>query len=215
MVFDPSHNPYIARCKEYYGWLIDETDASKFRGGWRDVLKKERLIVEIGPGNGWFLVDYLKTHPEDGYVAIEKQYKRGVRCAEKLIRNNLINGKIIRGKGELLKDYFNDGEVAKVIINFPTPWVKERHKKHILFSDSFSEDLYKVLGNDGKLLIKSDHYQYMNVVVEKLSGQNFLIYSNKEGDEASLPPFPTFPGYERRFREDGRGIFTIQATKHQ
>lgn len=213
MIFDPSHNPYIARCKEYNDWLIDEGDAPKFRGCWRNLLNKNKLTVEIGPGNGWFLVHYINAYPEEGYIAIEKQYKRGAKCAEKLIRNNLINGRIIRGKGELLKEYFNNGEVDKVIINFPTPWVKERHKKHILFSELFSRDLYQILNQGGKLFIKSDHSQYISIVTEILRGLNFLIESEASDRGEYEAALPLFPGYERRWKEDGRNIFTIRATK--
>lgn len=206
MVFDPSHNPYIEKCKEYKDWLIDETETNKYRGFWRKVLKREKLTVEIGPGNGWFLIDYLRKNPEEGYIAIEKQYKRSVKCAEKLRVNSLINAKVIRGKGELLKEYFNDGEINKIVINFPTPWVKERHKKRILFSNVFVGELSKVLKDGGEFFLKSDHREYIGIVVEKLVALNFSI-KNRDNYE-----FETT--YERKWRDEGREIFIIHAIKN-
>lgn len=212
MVFDPTHNPYIEKCKAYKDWLVDEAEADKHKGLWRKVLKREKLTVEIGPGNGWFLVDYLKAHSEEGYVAIEKQYKRSVKCAEKLKAHNMINAKIIRGRGELLRDYFNACEVDKVIINFPTPWVKDRHRKHILFSEIFCEELSHILNKGGKLLLKSDHAQYISVASDILSKYKFVVETNKVGDE--IPFLVNQTGYEKRWIEEGRDIFSIHAIKN-
>lgn len=217
MAFNPLHNRYIAKCDEFGEWIINEARAKDLKGHWREFLKKEILTVEIGPGNGWFMIDYLKLHPDEAFIAIEKRYKRSVKCAEKLKRANIENGRIIRGEGELLGTYFEKKEIDRIIINFPTPWVKERHKKHILFSDAFVTQLNDILSSSGEVFLKSDHTEYMTIAAEKLKEHSFVLGLDKEKYEYVLSRNKNIKlnstGYEEQWKKEGREIFSLHATR--
>jgi len=209
MPFDPSLNPYVAKCSEYPGWLFEEKEANVNRGKWRTVLDREKIVVEIGPGNGIFFQQYLRANPEVGSVAIEKKFKRSIKTVEKIKRSNLKHGRVIRGRGELLRDYFDSNEIDEYIINFPTPWVKPRHKKHILFSGDFVLSMIDTLKPDGKISLKSDHYEYMTIAAEQLVRNKLLI---KFGEKLFEDMDKT--SYETKVTKLGHSIYTITAFHH-
>src|SRR3990167_2935010 len=212
MPFDPSINAFIEKSRQYPGWIFEEEDASRYRGRWKELIGRDRLTVEIGPGNGWFFFEYLQRNPDEGGIAIEKKFKRAVKTAEKLRRAKYRQSRVIRGRGECLSAYFGTGEVDRYIIHFPTPWVKPHHKKRILFSESFVDALSKTLSPKGEIFLKSDHNELMAIAAEQLVRRSFLLEINEPKFELSLGwgknKIP-MTGYEKKLSELGKSFFSL------
>jgi tRNA (guanine-N7-)-methyltransferase len=117
--------------------------------------------VEIGFGNGSFLVERAQREPEANFIGLEV-YRKGIRKAIKRIeRAGIKNIRLLRLEAAAsLPKLFTEGEINEVYINFPDPWPKRRHRKRRLINSSFVAMLYTLLNDKGKVFIATDYQEY-------------------------------------------------------
>ena len=106
----------------------------------RSLYKKN--ILEIGFGDGENLISNALNNLDSFYVGIEV-YEAGVAKVLELIKkNNLENIFLIQGDAKaILEKNTTIKFFDEVIIFFPDPWPKRRHKKRRLLSNNFLDSL--------------------------------------------------------------------------
>lgn len=164
--------------------------------------------LEIGFGEGEFILDISSKNPNKNYIGIEiktGRFKKAVRKAGKQCLNNL---KLLNIEASIaINQIFSKNSFDTVYINFPDPWPKNRHSKHRLFNQSFIECLSKILRNSGTVRVKTDHNKYLIKIINEFENSS-LFYNNffKSGfikDKRS--DFET--KFEKEFKEIGKEIF--------
>ena len=157
------HNPYVDRIHEYAPWAMTAEQADSQAGRWRDeigVAAGAPLIVEIGPGNGFFFRELCRRCPEAALVAIEVRFKRVWMTARKARGEELERFRVVHHHAAHLAELFAPGEVSAVHANHPDPWPKERHHVKRLLQPAFRGALQQVLAPGGELWLKSDFAEY-------------------------------------------------------
>ena len=146
------------RHREYGPPVLTAEQAAPYRDRWAEAFgRKAPLHVEIGSGNGFFLTELARRHPEWNVLGIEIRFKRVVMCAEKLDKAGVTNARIIRYDAWYLDDLFRAGALAGLYVNHPDPWPKTRHEKNRLISRWFLEEAANYLQVGGWLRLKSDY----------------------------------------------------------
>lgn len=156
-------NPYVDRIAEYAPWAMTSDQAELVRGRWRrsiGVSEEAPLLVEIGPGNGFFFRELCRRRPEAAVVGIEVRFKRVWLTARKARQDGFERFRSVHHHAAHLRDLFEDGEIDAVYANHPDPWPKDRHHKHRLLQPAFRERLEAVLRVGGEVWIKSDFPDY-------------------------------------------------------
>ncbi|MBW2257600.1 MAG: hypothetical protein JRI25_23800, partial [Deltaproteobacteria bacterium] len=162
--------------------LIPASEAWPWRGRWGEHFGRDvALHVEIGPGNGFFLAEMARRHPEWSWIGVELRYKRTVLCAKKLLGVGVTNARVVRYHAAYLDDLFEPGALSGLYLNHPDPWPKERHEKNRLVSRWFLEDVARLLRPGGWLRVKSDFRPNVDRI-EALLGRG------TEGER--VPPLP-------------------------
>ena len=139
------------------------------------------IHVEIGCGNGHFLVKKAAENPGINYIGIDLKKNRIIRCREKQEKRNLNNMRWICGEAYIaLSTLFPAGSIDFVYMTFPDPWPKKRHHKKRLFQDILLNLLYNKLTQTGEFLFISDHEEYYESSVLIASADN--RYLLKAGD---------------------------------
>jgi len=118
------------------------------------------LEVDLGCGSGNFLLQLAARHPERHYVGFELRFKRLVKAARKLEQAGCANVWLVREAAERFGNYFGDGSVDCVHVNFPDPWPRPSQWKKRLIGQRFLDELSQVLKPGGELRLKTDHAGY-------------------------------------------------------
>lgn len=181
----------------------------------REVLNNENdVALEIGFGDGDFLIQMARERPDLNYLGIEIKYGRFKKAVSLALSHGVSNVKLLHMDATVaLDEVFNPETFVKVYINFPDPWPKDRHQKHRIINSSFLDRLSRIMKPEGSLEIASDHRDYMEHVLNVFSehgkfknSRGIRGYSNALTDRPSTK-------YEIEYRMEGREIFYLSYTK--
>src|SRR5258707_12306061 len=87
------------------------------------------LEVELGSGDGSFLVNYARLHPEQHFLGVERLLGRLRKLDRKGRRAGLANLRGLRIESAYFLEYLLPRESAAALhIYFPDPWPKRKHR---------------------------------------------------------------------------------------
>ena len=116
--------------------------------------------VEIGCGNGHFLVSYAAARPDSLLIGVDIKARRCRRAREKVEKRGLQNIQIIHAAAEMFLTELPLHSVNAFHIYFPDPWPKSRHRKRRFFT---MENLYTMHGRlreGGRVHFGTDFFDY-------------------------------------------------------
>ncbi len=205
--------PYLEKSE------ISFTNPKEFKGKWNsEVYKNEKpLWIEIGMGKGEFTLEKAKQNPDINFMGIEKYptvQQIPVKKAEEEVIDNL---KFISGDASEILEWFDEGSIDKIFINFPDPWPKERHAKRRLVYHTFLNDFYKLLKDKGVIEFKTDQLPLFEFSIEQANEETKFTVVNETRNLHSLPaeenPSPIKTGYEKKFSALGNEINYVEFHK--
>lgn len=172
--------------------------------------------LEIGCGNGKFIVELAMNNKDKYFVGIEYSYKAAKKAVSKAYKRNIKNLTIIFGEANnvidkyLKEKYYFD----KIYLNFPDPWPKKKHAHRRIFTRSFLDKMHTILKDDGIFYSVTDDDNYaleiMNpIYMEASKFRNVLDseYVHKlEGYGVTL--------YEEKMRAVGHNIYFFAHSKN-
>ena len=133
------------------------------------------LEVEIGFGNGEFLVRQAQDMPARHFVGIEIEWASVQRALRRVAQSQAPNVRLLLVDAHMaLQRLFEPLTLRRVYSLFPCPWPKERHAKHRLFSRAFLTLLNSRLQPDGEALVVTDHAPYLRWVLEQVPDSGFV-----------------------------------------
>lgn len=139
-----------------------------------------KLNLEIGFGDGIFLFDQALNNLDESFIGIEVFESGLTNTYKKIKKSNLKNLKLINGDViQILSTNKSKNLFDLIIILFPDPWPKSKHKKRRLLKSDFFIVLQSLLKKDGKIIIKTDWQDYAEEIREtlnKLDYQHTHIY---------------------------------------
>jgi tRNA (guanine-N7-)-methyltransferase len=161
------------------------------------------IELELGLGKGLFLIEWAASHPDSGFIGVERCQRYLAMAATRAARRGLANLRLVRTTAEdMLFRCLADGSVAAVHIYFPDPWPKKRHLKRRLLTRGNLERIARVLAPGGLLRVKTDHAGYAGAIAEALAGVPELVPVGAAAAFAGLPP----THYELKFALEGRAV---------
>lgn len=172
------------------------------------------IYIEVGSGRGQFITTLAAKHPEINFISMEREKSVMIKVLDKVIEQGLTNIKLICNDAIELNDYFKDGEVSKLYLNFSDPWPKKRHTKRRLTYQTYLALYKQVLKDDGEIHFKTDNRGLFAYSLESMS--QFGMYFTKinlnlheEDDEENIET-----EYERKFSDKGSRIYRMEAKFH-
>lgn len=193
----------------YEGIII--YDAPSYKGKWKSFFKNDNPIyIEIGMGKGKFIMEMAKRHPEINFLGCEIAQSVIIKAGDKLKKDPLNNLKLINLDANKILDYFDEGEINKIFLNFSDPWPKSKHEKRRLTAPSFLENYQKILVKEGIIEMKSDNKKLFEYSVIKFNEAQFkflelnlnLHFENNEDIVTTE--------YEDKFKQLGKAIYYIK-----
>ena len=168
----------------------------------------EKVILEIGFGNGENVFKFAKNNRENFYIASEV-YMSGIgQLLGDVINNDLNNVKIVTGDIRLLLEDVTKPIFDHVVIICPDPWPKLKHHKRRMLNNDFLDLIHKTIKDDGHLFMSTDWKNYAESIEEAIDqNEGFIKLKDSIYKEADLTKFQ-----ERAVRE-GRKIYPFPLKK--
>lgn len=169
-----------------------------------------RLEIEIGFGNGEFIVQRAQESPETNFVGLELEWGSVQRALRRMSQASVRNVRLLQIDARIaLERLVQPQTVAHIYTLFPCPWPKERHVKHRIFGHAFLKLLNSRLQSGGTAQLVTDHHPYMEWVLEQAKGTGL--------DAQCTPIPPTYrTKYEQKWLDKGQEEFyDVQLRKQQ
>lgn len=192
---------------------VNAGECDRFPINWEKIFKRAApLAVEIGCGNGEFLVSWARSYPDWNFLGIELSLASGERIQSRIFSQQLENIRILRDDARfVLPELFADQSISRVVMNFPDPWPKERHRDRRLITPFFIDSLGAVLTLDGIFELSTDQEWYARKAQELFSSNPLFTIREVEIN----PHREVSTKYERKWREQYRTIYRFQAVKNR
>jgi tRNA (guanine-N7-)-methyltransferase len=132
------------------------------RYGWREIFGNGHPVeIDLGAGDGGFVLERARRHPERNFIAVERLLGRMRKIWREAQLGGLANLRGLRlESGYVLRWLCPEASVAVLHIMFPDPWPKARHHKRRLIQAGFLEDARKALVPGGEVRFSTDHEGY-------------------------------------------------------
>lgn len=167
--------------------------------------KRQRLEVELGSGDGSFLVQWATVNPQTNFLGLERLLGRLKKIEKKSRRMGLANVRALRLEAAYFAEYLlPQDSVSAVHIYFPDPWPKRKHRQNRLVNDRFSEVLRAALSIGGVVYLRTDDTDYFTQMTEV-----FAVNKNFEATTTPQTLAAVLTDFEREF--NARGIQTNRA----
>ncbi len=211
------------RLRQVQDWLVD---IGETEGGYQGLpFRAEKLDLsavfgndnpvelEIGCGKGQFAAALAYQHPERNLLAVEVNPNVVVQACEKAKNAELRNLRFLMLGAEKLGVLLPDESIARIYLNFSTPFPKKRQAKRRLTYDSFLTIYRAILKENGEILQKTDNRVLFASSLCAFSRCGFELTDVTLDLHADAPEDNIMTEYESRFVSLGQPIYALTARK--
>jgi tRNA (guanine-N7-)-methyltransferase len=133
------------------------------------------LEIDLGCGDGSFLMDYAALHPERNFLGVERLMGRLNKINRKGRRRGLANLRGVRiESGYFLEYLLPPGTASAIHVYFPDPWPKMKHRKNRFIGPRFPALARQALAPGGRVYLRTDHEDYFAQMIEVLQAAPFF-----------------------------------------
>ena len=163
------------------------------------------LEVELGSGDGSFLVNYAKLHPEHNFLGVERLLGRLRKVDRKARRLGLNNLRGLRIESAYFLQYLLPAaSVTALHIYFPDPWPKRKHRKNRLINEEFTRLAHQVLLPGGIVYLRTDDQDYFEQMITVFDANKTFRAIETPAELSAV-----VTDFERNFH--ARGVSTLRA----
>jgi tRNA (guanine-N7-)-methyltransferase len=164
------------------------------------------LEVELGSGDGTFLVNLAKIQSDHNFIGIERLLGRIRKMERKARRAGLANLHGVRIESSYFLEYLlPPHSVAALHIYFPDPWPKRKHRRHRLINERFPQLAHRALASGGTVYLRTDDRDYFDQMKSVFAANPLFQTKETPAELAAL-----LTDFERDFQ--AQGIATQRAT---
>ena len=184
------------------------------RGHWRELFAESRpsesdraLYAELGCGKGRFLAEMAERHPDALFLGIEGHQGVLLRAAQKLSGQGISNARLLCAYVHDIRDFFADGELDGLYLNFSDPWPKARHEKRRLTHRAYLASYRDVVRQGGFLAFKTDNDGLFEFTLEEIEAEGYdILEMSRDLHHSEYAADNVMTEYEARFSENGKTI---------
>ncbi len=172
--------------------------------------RKAPLIVEIGFGNGDYLVSQAKKYPHKNFIGIEIEFHLIKKITKRIQKSKVKNIRLLCLDAYVAFDrLFKNRSIQFCYSLFPFPWPKKRHHKKRLFHKDFLRIVNSRLKSKGQFQIVTDFKPYFEWTIRQASNTGFTIKRKRIETQ-----FDT--RFERMWSKEGQNLFfSLTLTKKE
>ena len=159
-----------------------------------------------------FCTEMALRHPEVLYIAMERDASVTLAAIEKAHELEIPNLFFIRGDAGIIENYFAEGEVNRIFLNFSDPWTRQnKPKRRLTYRDFLNK--YKVMMREGGAIeFKTDNDDLFDFSLNEFKETGFTLEDvtrdlhNSEWNEENIRT-----EFEQKFADQGITIKRVVA----
>lgn len=168
------------------------------------------LEVDLGCGDGSFLLEMAAQYPERDFLGVERLLGRVRKVCKKATRRGLENARVLRLDSRYVVEWLlPEASVSRLHLMCPDPWPKVRHHRRRLVQVEFLAALRRVLMPGGEFLFMTDHEEYFQWVGEKVT--EFGRFERLEWTEESF--FHPKTDFQQLWESEGKPMWRLRCRK--
>jgi len=153
----------------------------------------EKVIMEIGFGMGEATAIIAKSHPNNGYIAVDVHPPGIGKLLARIVENDLTNLKVIEEDVHVvLQHMIADESLDGIHLFFPDPWPKKKHNKRRIVNDGFLALIHPKIKKGGFIHIATDWVPYAVSIQEVFAGST--LFTGGVIDKPEWRPVTRFEG---------------------
>lgn len=146
------------------------------------------LEIDLGCGDGTFLVELAGHYPERDFIGVERLLGRCRKVAKKIRRTGAANARILRLDSKYVVEWLLPvASVSRIHLLCPDPWPKFKHRRRRLVQIPFLEAVKTALKPGGELLFMTDHGEYFEEACDKIRESGLFAIETWEEDSFFYP----------------------------
>ncbi len=127
------------------------------------------LEIDLGCGDGRFLLEMAARYPERDFLGVERLLGRVRKVCKNIGKRGLENARVLRLESRYTAEWLLPaGTVSRLHLLCPDPWPKLRHHRRRLIQEEFLQAIWDLLEPGGEFLFKTDHPEYFEWAGEKV-----------------------------------------------
>ena len=125
------------------------------------------LELDVGCGDGTFLMEMARHFPARDFLGIERLGGRVSKIRRKAARAGLANVRVLCLESSYALGWLlPDACATRLHLLFPDPWPKKKHAARRFMQPENLAAIHRVLAPGGELLFKTDHAEYFAAACE-------------------------------------------------
>lgn len=169
--------------------------------------RRAPLWLEIGFGNGEALVSMAAARPEVNFLGIEVHLPGVGHALGELALHNIDNVRLIRHDAlEVLEKSLPVASVSRLLVFFPDPWHKKRHRKRRLVNPEFLRLIQPVLTDDAIIHFATDWIDYADHIAAAMGNESEYRLVANEQRRAEIADMRPTTRFEQRGRKLGHEV---------
>ncbi len=199
--------PNLREAAEHYRALLD---FSELFGN------DNPVELEVGCGNGRFIIGLAKREPAKNYLAVEICSNVILTAMENAKREGIGNVRFLNIPAEILPCYLPERSVETVYLNFSTPLPETSRERQRLTSSRFLSIYRALLKDGGRIVQKTDSEPFFDYSLRKYAENGFEVTELTRDLHASAYAAENIvTEYEQNFIDRGLPIFRAAAVKRE
>jgi tRNA (guanine-N7-)-methyltransferase len=178
----------------------------------RDDLQRDGrpFEVDLGCGDGRFLLEMARHHPERDFLGVERLLGRVRKVCRKITRNHLENARVLRLESRYVVEWLlPEASVSRLHVMCPDPWPKARHHRRRLIQSDFLDAVRRCLVPDGEFLFMTDHEEYFEWAVAKVG--EYGRFERLPWEEDSF--FHPKTDFQLQWEAEGKSMWRLRCRK--
>lgn len=182
------------------------------KGKWQEIFGNDKPIhIEVGSGKGAFITGMALQNPDINYIGIDIQVSVLSYALDKVLASGAENIRLLQVDGSSLTNYFADGEINLLYLNFSDPWPKKKHAKRRLTYKTFLDTYKQILPEHGEIHFKTDNRALFEYSLASFSQYGMVLNQVWLDLHASDFQGNVMTEYEKKFSNKGQVIYRVEA----
>ena len=129
----------------------------------------KKVNIEIGFGNGEFLIKKAISNPEELYIGVEVYLNGIIKVLQNILDFKLKNIILSNMNGVYFIKSIPYKSVDNIYIINPDPWIKKKHNKRRIMTYEVIETLSKIIKVKNSIYMTTDSEPYLNDTIKLLN----------------------------------------------
>ena len=187
--------------------IHDPYEQKALKGHWNGLFgRKAPLKLELGSGKGRFITTLAQRDTDIDFIACEGAFNVYPRILQKAAALELPNLRVLSEYVADPTEFFADGEISGIYLNFSDPWKKRTANRRLTYREKL-EGYRRICKSGATLEFKTDNSELFEYSLGELSACGLVPDIIETDLHASpLEIFNIHTEYEDKFTERGEKI---------